>query len=284
MGWREDRSEHAALWNGVVGKIISNMGKEDLQVARVLFLRENQNLLGGADEDAATAMFVCWLLSRFCVDSMPVIPWFMKKHGKKLTSPEKEILTAAREYRFGVFRIGSNENRLLALRDTGGEPFLVETNEQLAMKPGEIILAWLFSKGNGRWFGPGRYIKLDPKEVKFDRLARHRHFVDSWHGYLVGFFDYLQKEQHLSERTADKHTENAHLLLMYLEDVLEVDSFSSVTKPMVKDGLKKFAMREVLPKPDMDKVYYSLFKFFDYLEWEKKEKNDEVLNWLHARI
>ncbi len=285
MDWQNDNSEHARIWNSAVGKIVKALDKTDLQTATRVFSYDLHWFFNKIpfDEHMFNWFFLAWLIPCFMKENEPLIRWYIKHHGRNLTKEEAEVLFGARESIFGVFNVKSQIESELKLVDTSGKTFFVDTINLETIKTGTAVIARLNSKGNGKYFAPGPIIPFEDNTL-FIKMKNHRKFRDSWSDYLVGFFKYLVSEENLSEKTADKHTENVNLLMFFLETELEVDSFSKVTKTMLKTDFKKYVKRYILGAPDIDKVYYSLFKFFDYLEEEREIKNEEALNWLQARI
>lgn len=281
--WKNDSALHAKLWHAANQKLLHALSEQDLQIAFGIFMDRHHDLLEKkADEKTVFSVFNAWLLACSMKDNTALIPWFIEEHGEELSGEEKEVLQAANCTVFDALKVKGQTPGQITLTDTAGKEFAVETVDLPPVEKGTAIMARLISKGPDRWFAPGRMLVISDTTL-FDRLASHRRFRDSWNKYLVGFFNYLQKEEKLTEKTADKHADNALLLTMFLEEKIDVDSFKKVTKPMLKDAFRTFCKKYIFPKPNMDKVYYSLFKFFSYLE-EKGEKNSEALAWLRERI
>ena len=289
MSWKYTPSEHAKIWGKATEKVVSSLDKRDWSIANRIFAEEHNWLLKGlteekmGDQKSLAPMLISWLLACFMKENTPLVPWFLKKHGKLLTQEETEVLKAAHESWFGAFKVKTHEGGRLVLTDTAGKDFLVELVDMQPLTPGTAVITRIMSKGPGRWFAPGQFA-VQENDSMYEQLAAHRRFTGSWHRYLYGFFKYLWKGEGLAEKTADRHMENATLLTMFLDDEVTVDSFKKITKPMLKSRFKSFCQNYIHPKPDMDKVYYSLQKFFNYLAKEKGEENPEVLDWLGARI
>ena len=285
MGWKENRGEHSKVWNSAVYKILSALDKKDLQIAKKNFSYEHSWLLERPEinEYMLTHMFVAWIVQCFKKEGESLIPWYLKNHKPNLTEDETAVLVAAHKSIFGIFNVEDHIGRELKLADTGDKTFLVDTVDLPQQEKGEIILTRLNSKGDDRFFLPGPLISLHDDGL-YIKLKNHKRFRDSWHKYLKGFFDYQISTEGLTEKTSDEHTENVTLLTFYLETKVEVDSFSKITKPMLKSEFKRYVKQYILGKVDLDRVYYSLCKFFIYLDEEKRIKNEAVLEWLKARI
>jgi len=282
MSWKNDPAEHARIWHGAIQKVHQTLNKQDRALAFSVFTSMHETLLKGiTDEQAISAFFNAWLTSCFLEDNTPLVPWFIQRFGEQLTPDEKEVLLAAHESWFGAYRVKMRSKSQLVLTDAAGRDFAVETASEPPFKEGATLLVRLVSKGPKRWFAVAWTPITD--ETLYDRLRAHRLFYDSWSDCLAGFFEYLRKEG-LSERTADRHAENATLLTMFLEERADVDSFQKITKHMLSNDFKKFCEKCIRPLPEMCKVHYSLYLFFTYLKERKRKNNEEVLEWLRARI
>ncbi|MEW6329071.1 MAG: hypothetical protein AB1468_03050 [Candidatus Micrarchaeota archaeon] len=283
MGWKNNQFEHARIWESASGKVIGALNEKDLDIAKRIFGDEYGWMSERAPtKEAADLAFRTWVIACFSKENVPLVLWFMDRHGDRLTEEEEEVLIAAHETRFDAFRVINHSEKMLILEDTGGDRFLVETCNMPAVAPGVIVLGRLMSKGPGSWFAPGGMFAMSNDEL-YSCLVSHRRFRDSWNSYLDGFFDHLQKKEKMGADAADRHTENVALLTMFLEDEIETDSFVKVSGEMLERDFVKFAREDVTPKPDMKKVRDSLFRFFSYLRDERGEANAGVLEWLGAK-
>lgn len=272
------------MWNGLVGKIINCLDKSDIKLAQMIFLDEYCELLKGIsnDEKMAGRMFSPWLLLRFCKENMPVADWFIKRHGSQISQREREILTAAKEHYFGIFRVEEQTDGYIKLMNVAGKEFIVETTDLPKIEIGVAAFAQIVKKEDGNYFMPGVIGPLPDDDI-FQSSKKITQFHESWNGFLEGFFNYLAKERGLNEKTADKHTENVDLFLTFVEHETSITSFEDVTRSMIKTEFKKFVRRHIFNKVDLDKVYCSLHRFFKYLAEEKQVKNPKILQFLSQR-
>ncbi|MFH1586360.1 MAG: hypothetical protein ABID38_00725 [Candidatus Diapherotrites archaeon] len=260
------------------------LDEEDMQISNSVFSARHGNLFQKTpiNEEMENKMFTAWLILNFYKDNAPLIDWFVNKHSSKLTHDEKEVLLAGKDKHFEIFRVEGQTDENLNLVDVRGKKYVVETIDLSKINPGVAAYAQITSKGDKRYFIPGIIAPWDD-DLIFQHLKKINDFRDSWNSFLEGFFKYLVSEYNLSEKTADRHTENVNLLLMFLENETDIESFEKISKPMLKTGLKKFIQQHIINKADIDKVYYSLYRFFEYLSEERTIKNEKVINWLGKR-
>ncbi len=285
MAWKEDKREFASLWNSATFKVVRAMGKDDLNAAISLFQYEFSGLLKAPSivEDDAESMFIAWLVPSFMVENMPLVQWYLKHHPRELTKDEEEVLLEGCKSKFGYFRVEAQAEDRVTLIDTRNRRYDLETIELPKLDLHSTLIARINSRGNGPYFFSGKFMVQDYDGRCFEGLARAAKFQDSWSGYLVSFEKYLISKEGLKERTAGQHESNLELFMMYLEGTL-AGSFEEVTKSMLKSEFKAFTRSNILQKVDLDKVYYSLYKFFSYLSEERNIQNSDVLDWLRARV
>lgn len=290
MNWKEDRFEHARIWKSATFKALHNIDKAKLRFAHEIFEHDYGfliNILGEMDnpsqeekEDGITSVFITWLFSAF--RKMSAGEDWVKINQDNLTKDEKDVLDAALKSRFDLFKVEEARDGQLNITNADGSDFTVDVIDLdlNVIKKGEVFFSMIGSKADNKYFLPSRLLTMN--RDMFTKYAEHRKFRNSWPDYLSSFYKY-QVEEGLSERTADKHTENVDLMLSYLEDKF-IFSFKDVTKAMLKTGLKAFVKHKIWNRVDIDKVYYSLYKFFDYLAEERGIKNIEVIRWLRQII
>jgi hypothetical protein len=287
MSWKDDKVEHSEIWKIATNKALHNIDKTKLTFAREVFTHDFGfliELFGRMDnvnqeekEKGVTSVFLTWLFSAFRkMDSSG--DWV--KDLKGLTKDETDVLNTALKSKFDLFKIDKVGDGYLSIVDSNNSKFLVDTIDLdlSLMSKGQVFFTMIGSKANNKYFLPAKILTMDEKI--FYEYAKHKKFKNSWPEYLNSFYKY-QIQEGFSETTADNHTENVDLMLSYLEDKF-INSFEDVTKAMLKTELKKFVKQKIINRVDIDKVYYSLYKFFDYLEEKKGIKNDEVISWLKA--
>ena len=284
MNWKDDPKEHARLWSSATQKIMNTLGKSDLKIANEIFSEQHDWMMKFAkDKNARDNLFNAWVMACFMIENEPAPLWFIDKHDGEMSAEEEEVVLAAHESWFGVFKVISHSQDSLVLIDESGNRFLAEFPALPQLKPGDSLVARLTSKGPGSWFAPGGIFQAADDSL-YKQMASHRRFRDSWNSYLTGFFDYLQTKEGLSESVTDRHAENATLLTMFMEDRIELDSFVKLKPETLEKDFEKFANVGIRPKPNMKKVRESLSRFFTYLAEERGEKNPEVLDWLKTRV
>lgn len=283
MGWKENKIEHSKLWNSAVKKIEDSLSEQDREIAYALFSSGYGVLLDKqpTNKKMFGRAFTAWLILEFYKENVPLIDWAVKKYGL-LSQEEKEVLLAAKEHRFDIFRIEEQTNECLKFADADEKEYIIETIDMPEVNVGVAAFAQIARKEGSRYFVPGIIAPWADDKAFLD-LKKAKEFRSSWNNYLEGFFNHLVKEYDLSEKTADKHAENANLMLIFLEHETNISSFKDITKTMLKTKFKKFVKRHILNKVDLDKAYYSLYRFFEYLKEEKQIENAEILRWLKAR-
>jgi|GEM_PF-1842858 len=287
MGWREDPKEHAELWNSGIFKAVSALEQNDLLMAQAIFDHDMRDILDRFGDDEETEgkiaqMFVAWMVSEFLKNGKPVAQWYCDKQGNALTPAEKEVLLAGKESHAGIFLIKNHEGNLARIEDAHGAAFQVETVLLPQMKADTAFMSRINSKGDEKYFFSGPLLIWSDTGI-YHSIKRHYEFRKSWNRLLEGFVDYQMKEMNLSRKTAEKHMEDVNLLMFLLEGKSDADSFGKVTKGMLNSEFKKFVKHHILNRVDMDKVYYSLWLFFDFLKKKKENYSEEALEWLRGR-
>lgn len=287
MGWRDNPREHAELWNSALLRAMGALGKNDLMMAQAVFAHNMEGILDGLPDNEAvdaklTQMFVAWVVSEYLKDGKPAGEWYCGIKNCLLTTEEKEVLLAGKESHFGIFLVKSHVGKVVRLEDAHGTAFAVETVSLPQMEADTAIMTRINAKGEGRYFFSGSILIWEKKGI-YDELKLHYAFRKRWSSYLERFVDYQMKEMSLARKTAEKHMEDVNLLMFLLERKQGVDSFGKVTKGMLNTEFKKFVKRHILNRVDMDKTYYSLRLFFNFLKEKKEDYNEEALEWLRRR-
>ena len=277
-----DKEEHARTWNKAIGKVIEKLDKNDMETAMSIFMYRYEHILNAVpSERERENIFLSWLISSFNKENIPLIKWYIHKYGKDITENEKKVLVAGLENYENFFLIDENNNNILRLIDIDGKKFTVETIDMQPLNKEDTIFARIFSKGNGLYFLNGSALVYSGNEV-YIKAKKHEDFLNSWSKYLVGFFKH-QVSKGLSKKTADDNMENANVLMFFLETKPNVTSFGEVKKSMLKTEFKNYVRRHILPKVDIDKLYYSLNKFYKYLIEKKEIEKCEASEWLEKR-
>jgi hypothetical protein len=212
---------------------------------------------------------------------MPLFEWYRKKHHD-LTQDEEQVLKAARESVFDIFRVKRSGNGWMELENPSGKDFTVEIYESPCFPEGTVLCSLISSMGNGNYFFNGPAAVMQDGGGVFERAKKHRAFTDSWNNTLVGFHDYLAGDFRLSESTVDKHEGNVEALLFQLEEDGQIRSFRQVSVKTLQK-LPSFIKKHMQGIGGEREVFYSLSLFFEYLA-ENGQENPESQSFLRRKI
>ena len=125
-------------------------------------------------------------------------------------------------------------------------------------------------------------VRWSMKTVDFtnylDFMAEREILFKSLKSYLLQMNDLFYDDllDKYTKRTAEKHTSNIELFVMYLEDTISVVSLSDITKGIINSKFRSWCKSKVWGADTDHEIKVSLNKFFRFLLKQKDENEVQV--------